>query len=236
MSAAIAAALALAVAAASGISAQGTERDGAVAVPSAPGVVVVPFANVTEIPADDWIGAGIADAIAAGVAQGGLRVVELRSPATAEAWAALVRPGDAERLARDAGLRAGARWIVAGGVQRMGESIRITARVTDARTGAVVGSVRLDGALAELFDLQDELETWVLETVPRGVPPRSRPGRGGAGARRRRAGHSSRRHGPGFPPCENRALDGEDQPSVSAVTPGRRTETAPLRVGLTLRA
>ena len=152
----------------SGAAAQPPEGGGADGVPFAAGVAVVPFANVSEIPADDWIGAGIAEAIAAGVAHGGLRVVELRSPAAAGAWAALVRPGDADRLALEAGRRAGARWIVVGGFQRLGDRIRITARLTDARTGAVVRTVRLDGVLTELFDLQDQLEAWVLETVRHG--------------------------------------------------------------------
>jgi TolB-like protein len=100
--------LVFAAVAVSGAGAQPPEGGGAGGVPFAPGVAVVPFANVSEISADDWIGAGIADAIAAGVAQGGLRVVESLSPAAAGAWAALVRPGDADRLALEAGRRAGA--------------------------------------------------------------------------------------------------------------------------------
>ena len=51
----------------------------------------------------------------------------------------------------------GARWVVTGGYQRLGERLRITARLVEADTGTVVKSARLDGELDEVFALQDRI-------------------------------------------------------------------------------
>ena len=53
--------------------------------------------------------------------------------------------------------RRGARWIVDGGYQRLGDRLRITARMVDIDTGRVAHTARVDGALDALFALQDEL-------------------------------------------------------------------------------
>ena len=49
------------------------------------------------------------------------------------------------------------RWIVSGGYQRLGEQMRITARVVEVPTGAVTHTAIVDGTVAELCDLQDRL-------------------------------------------------------------------------------
>ena len=45
----------------------------------------------------------------------------------------------------DLGRQLGARWLVRGGYQRVGERIRITARLIDARDGTLIQSVKVDG-------------------------------------------------------------------------------------------
>ena len=50
-----------------------------------------------------------------------------------------------------------ATWVVTGGVQRVGEVVRITARLVDRREGTVVKAVKLDGPIAELTRLQTEV-------------------------------------------------------------------------------
>ena len=73
----------------------------------------------------------------------------------------------------------GARWIVTGGYQRLGERLRITARLVDVTTGAVRRAVRADGATGELFALQDRIAAGLLSD---GAPAGDRACRdGGAG-------------------------------------------------------
>ncbi len=103
--------------------------------PVAAVVAVEPFANISRDPADAWLGAGIAETVAADLGMLGLAVVE----------------------AHNAGAPSGAGWLVTGGYQRLGERLRITARLVAADSGAVARSVRLDGALDEIFALQDRI-------------------------------------------------------------------------------
>ena len=60
-----------------------------------------------------------------------------------------------ETVAIDVGRRLGSSWILGGGYQRMGEAIRITARVVDVNTGEVVRTVKIDGKITEIFALHD---------------------------------------------------------------------------------
>ena len=98
-------------------------------------VAVEPFVNISRNPADAWLGVGIAGTVAADLDALGFAVVE----------------------ASDAAAGRDVRWVVTGGYQRLGERLRLTARLTEAAGGAVVTSVRLDAALDEVFALQDRI-------------------------------------------------------------------------------
>ena len=120
-------------------------RDGALAV--------APFVNISAEAADDWIGDrhrrdGVGRSRAA--RRGGRR--RARSTAGRRDLGGGPRSsggrgsGDAERVVREASRRLGAAWLVAGGYQRMGDRMRITARLVDTGTGAVAAGVKVDGA------------------------------------------------------------------------------------------
>ena len=88
----------------------------------------------------------------------------------ADAW---IGDGIAETLAADlggAGGTAAPGLRVAGAYQRVGGRLRITARLLDPATGRVVAGTRVDGALADLFGLQDELAAR-LAAAARGARP-----------------------------------------------------------------
>ena len=111
-------------------------------------VLVVPFANLTGDPADDWIGVGIAEAVAIDLQMGGGRIVR----ATGEARAA-ARPDGV----REAGRLAGAGRVVTGAYQLLGDQIRVTARLVDVAGGEVLRSATVTGAVADIFELQDRV-------------------------------------------------------------------------------
>jgi TolB-like protein len=131
--------------------------------PVAPGVVaVVPFVNISATPADDWFGASIAETLAADLERLDAVAVVGREGLAAEAQAlgagmASSAAGDAERWLREVSRRHGAAWLVAGGYQRLGDRMRITARLVDTGTGAVAAGVKADGASSEIFALQDRI-------------------------------------------------------------------------------
>lgn len=94
-------------------------------------VAVRPFANLSRDPADDDLASGIGQAVAAHLAGTGTFTV--------------------------AAAEDGARWVVAGGIQRVGDQIRITARLLEAQAGTVVRSVKVDGPVGDLPRLRDEI-------------------------------------------------------------------------------
>jgi tetratricopeptide (TPR) repeat protein len=55
------------------------------------------------------------------------------------------------------GRAVGARWVLNGGFQRAGETVRVTARLTEVETGTIVQTVKIDGRLSEIFDVQDRI-------------------------------------------------------------------------------
>ncbi|MYN65429.1 MAG: hypothetical protein F4X11_10425, partial [Acidobacteria bacterium] len=134
--------------------AQASPRHGALAV--------APFFNISAEAADDWIGTGIAETVSADLERLDEVSVVGREALLDEISAAGVDPGwtgtaDAERVVREASRRLGAAWLVAGGYQRMGDRMRITARLVDTGSGAVAAGVKVDGAFEDLFALQDQV-------------------------------------------------------------------------------
>ena len=150
------------------------------AAPSVPegrtaSVVVLPFANITGESGDEWIGAGIAEALVTDLEGqvfaviGPERVVDVLG----------TLPGDElatePHQALEVGRRMGADWLISGAYQRLGDQIRITGRFVEVVTGAVVRSAKVDGALDQLFALQDRV---LAELLSGSVSEAS--GRGGA--------------------------------------------------------
>ena len=117
-------------------------------------VAVLPFTNLTGDPVDDWMGQGIAEALAAGF-PAGTAVVARRDRAVAadERDRGPVSVEDAADLGRALDVP----LVLVGAYQRFGSQLRITARVVSAAAGDVVRSAIVDGAAVDLFDLQDRV-------------------------------------------------------------------------------
>ena len=122
-------------------------------------VAVIPFSNITREPTDDWIGAGIAETVTGDLKTiRGLSVIgrerifdALRHLGTAE----LTDPDERFTIAIGRQLRA--TWLVSGSYQRLGDVIRITARFVDVSTGTIIRTVKIDGAIRDIFALQDKI-------------------------------------------------------------------------------
>ncbi|HMV84976.1 MAG TPA: FlgO family outer membrane protein [Blastocatellia bacterium] len=122
-------------------------------------VAVLSFNNITKNPADDWLGGGIAETVTADLKKiEGITVIGRE-----RVYETLRRhgiPQDAEvdtMMATSLGREVGARWILTGGYQKIAEMLRITARVVDVETGEVFRTVKIDGLMKEIFDLQDKI-------------------------------------------------------------------------------
>ena len=122
------------------------------ALPASPGddalVLVVPFTNLAGDPADDWIGVGIAEAVAIDLQVTGTPVLRATAAARGDSGSGGVL---------EVGRRAGAGRVVSGAYQRSGDLIRVTTRVLDVAEGTVLRSATVTGLLADIFELQDRV-------------------------------------------------------------------------------
>jgi TolB-like protein/Tfp pilus assembly protein PilF len=130
-------------------------------LPQAPrqrSVAVLTFSNITGDPADEWIGQGIAESLTADFAKiGGLIVIprehvfDLQRNLPSGA-----RPSD-DHQSLELGRRLGASFVVAGGYQRIRDRVRITGQVVEVATNGSAATVKLDGTIDQIFELQDQL-------------------------------------------------------------------------------
>ena len=119
-------------------------------------VAVLPFVNISGMPMDDWIGSGFAETVAVDLE----RVANL----------AAVDSGDARGLLpREVGRLLGTPWVVSGAYQRVGDRVRITARLVHVETGTISRTANVTGQLRELFTLQDRIAAAMAEDGPAAV-------------------------------------------------------------------
>ncbi len=123
------------------------------------GVAVLTFTNITKESTDDWIGSGIAETVTADLQN--IRGISVISRERIFETLKNISSGPLkeldDQLGIDLGRKLGAAWIISGGYQRIGEMIRITARFMEVETGALAKTVKIDGKISEIFDLQDRI-------------------------------------------------------------------------------
>jgi len=117
-------------------------------------VAVLPFANLSGDPANEYLSDGITDEIISALSRvGGVRVAA-RSSAFALKGTHLDVRSVGERL------RVGS--VVEGGVRRDGDRLRITAQLVNAGDGYQVWSARYDRQMKDVFAIQDEIAQSVV--------------------------------------------------------------------------
>lgn len=122
-------------------------------------IAVATFSNITREPGDDWIGSGIAETVTAdlknieGISVMGRERVfgALKDRSSGD----LADPD--EKFAFEVGRKLGLTWIIAGGYQRVGEMVRITARLLEIAAGTIATTVKIDGKMSDIFGLQDRI-------------------------------------------------------------------------------
>ncbi|MEP7273299.1 MAG: protein kinase [Acidobacteriota bacterium] len=142
---------------------------GAIAAPPIPTVslsgrtgkslAVMTFANVTQNEADDWLGVGIAETVTADLKNiEGLTVIGRERVFESLRRLGVEKSNEFDPVfATQVGREVGARWIISGGYQRLAEMVRITARFVDVETGEVMRTVKIDGEITHIFELQDKI-------------------------------------------------------------------------------
>ncbi|HSB64864.1 MAG TPA: protein kinase [Thermoanaerobaculia bacterium] len=141
----------------------GSSRPGASPVSASPAenaIAVLAFTNITQSPEDNWLGTGIMETVTADLKNvPGLTVIGCERVCEVEKRLTGQTTHGASELAIRLGREVGARRVVTGGFQGVGDVMRITARVTDVESGEVVTTVKVDGSRSDLFALQDRVVT-----------------------------------------------------------------------------
>ena len=150
--------VAISAAAPTAASAQSALPESDVGVPVLSGTVaVIPFTNISGSASDNWISVGIAETVMADLERVSALSVMGRGAVLEAARGQDIGLTGSEGRVLGLGRELGAAWIVWGGYQRLGDRLRITARLVDVRTGAVIGAVTVDGGVDEIFALQDRI-------------------------------------------------------------------------------
>ncbi|NKB50415.1 MAG: tetratricopeptide repeat protein [Alphaproteobacteria bacterium] len=114
-----------------------------------PSVAVLPFANMSANPDDEYFSDGLTEDIITELA----RFRELAVIARNSTFQFKNRATDVAAVGRELG----ARFVVEGSVRRAGERIRINAQLVEADSGAHVWADRWDRDMGDIFAVQDEL-------------------------------------------------------------------------------
>jgi TolB-like protein len=119
------------------------------ALPDKPSIAVLPFANLSGDPAQDYLADGLTDNLLDALAQNpGLFVIARNATQVYRGKAAAPRA-----VAKDLGVR----YVLEGSVQKSGDRIRVTAQLIDAVNDNHLLSQKFDRNLTDLFALEDDL-------------------------------------------------------------------------------
>lgn len=129
-------------------------------------ILVTPFSNNSQAEYG-WLGYGIEASVIADIAKiAGVEVISLkdRKKAQDELFYQLSGLVDEEKTAR-VGKTLGANLILGGEYTVIGQDIRLTARLSLVEKGTVVSSVKLDGNINGIFDMQDDIVIRLLSGI-----------------------------------------------------------------------
>ena len=122
-----------------------------------PSVVVLPFDNLSGEADQAYFADAVVEEITATLA----RIRDFFVIARNSAFAYKGRSVDVRQVGRELGVR----YAVEGSVRRVGGKVRITAQLVECDTGNHIWSDKVNGAVDELFDLQDKMAALVASAI-----------------------------------------------------------------------
>ena len=127
----------------------GSKDEPALPLPVQPSIAVLPFQNMSGDPEQEYFADGIVEEIITTLSRfRSLFVIARNSSFTYKG-----RSVDVKQVGRELGVR----YVLEGSVRKSAQRVRITAQLIDASTHAHLWADRFDGALEDIFELQDQL-------------------------------------------------------------------------------
>jgi TolB-like protein len=126
-------------------------------LPDKPSIAVLPFANLSGDPDQEYFPDGMVEEIIAALSRIRWLFVIARSSSFTYKGQAI----DVKQVAHDLGVR----YVLEGSVRKAGGRVRITAQLIDALTGTHLWADRFDGSLEDVFELQDKVAASVAGVI-----------------------------------------------------------------------
>jgi TolB-like protein/tetratricopeptide (TPR) repeat protein len=129
----------------------------AFALPDKPSIAVLPFTNMSGDPEQEYFVDGMVEEIITALSRiRWLFVIARNSTFTYKG-----RAVDVKQVGHELGVR----YVLEGSVRKAGNRVRITGQLIDTTSGAHIWSDRFDGALDDIFELQDQVAIGVVGVV-----------------------------------------------------------------------
>jgi TolB-like protein/Tfp pilus assembly protein PilF len=129
----------------------------ALPLPDKPSIAVLPFANMSGDPEQEYFADGMVEEIITALS----RIRWLFVIARNSSFTYKGQPVDVKQVGRELGVR----YVLEGSVRKAGGHVRITAQLIDTTNGAHLWADRFDGALEDVFDLQDKVAISVAGVI-----------------------------------------------------------------------
>src|SRR6202043_1341501 len=132
-------------------------RQAPLPLPDKPSIAVLPFANISGDPEQEYFADGMVEEIITALSRiRWLFVIARNSTFTYKGQAI-----DVKQVGRELGVR----YVLEGSIRKGGDRIRITAQLIDALTGTHLCADRFDGSLEDVFELQDQVAVSVAGVI-----------------------------------------------------------------------
>ena len=129
----------------------------ALALPDKPSIAVLPFQNMSGDPEQEYFADGVVDEIITALSHiRWLFVIARNSSFTYKG-----RAVDVKQVGRELGVR----YVLEGSVRKAPNRVRITGQLVDAATGVHLWADRFDGALEDIFELQDQVTASIVGAI-----------------------------------------------------------------------
>lgn len=127
------------------------------ALPDKPSIAVLPFRNMSGDPEQDYFADGMVEEIITGLSRiKWLFVISRNSTFNYKG-----KPVDVKAIGRELGVR----YVLEGSVRRSGDQLRVTGQLIETEAARQVWADRYDGALGDIFTLQDEITISVIGAI-----------------------------------------------------------------------
>jgi TolB-like protein len=134
-----------------------TEPQTAPTLPDRPSIAVLPFENMSDDPGQEYFADGIVEDIITALCRIRWLFVIARNSSFTYGHNAV----DVRQVGRELGVR----YVLKGSVRRAAERLRISGQLIDASSGVHLWADHFDGALEDIFDLQDRVTASVVGAI-----------------------------------------------------------------------